>query len=73
MKENFEDKEIERKLWHGTAVHQTSYGFMPLVSICAKGFNRNYSGSATGIYSIFYQLEFPVTNTKALSFYHKLV
>ena len=48
MKEKLYDKEIERRLWHGTAVQHTSHGLMPIDSICSKGFNRNYSGSATG-------------------------
>ena len=46
---NNPEKEVERHLWHGTAVQHTPHGLMPLVSICSKGFNRNYSGTATGI------------------------
>ena len=52
MKELLEEKtlgkEIQRHLWHGTSVQYTPFGLMPLVSICAKGFNRNYSGSSAG-------------------------
>ena len=48
LQENNPDQEIERNLWHGTAVRETSVGMEPLVSICVKGFNRNYSGSSTG-------------------------
>ena len=50
MMESQEEKNsiYERKLWHGTSVQRTPCGIMPLVSICSNGFNRNYSGSATG-------------------------
>ena len=42
------DIEIERQLWHGTSVQYKSLDLEPLVSICAKGFNRSYSGTAAG-------------------------
>ena len=42
------NNKCERKLWHGTAVQHTPLSVMPLVRISSKGFNRNYSGSATG-------------------------
>ena len=48
MEDKHYDKEIERQLWHGTSVQHTSHGVTPLISICSKGFNRNYSGSSTG-------------------------
>ena len=52
MNEKIPDKHFERQLWHGTSVTSSAVGLMPLISICAKGFNRSYSGSSTGKHKV---------------------
>ena len=39
----------QRYLWHGTSVRETPSGLVPIVNINARGFNRSYNGSSTGI------------------------